>query len=82
MLQLYEEAPRTIFPPAAGIIRQRLDMQRKTTWTLRPDELRRMAATTADAEKERKMLALADALEEVEREMTRDAKDRGEASAR
>jgi hypothetical protein len=39
---------------------------RRSAWKVRPDELRRIAADTADPERQRKMLALAEHLERAE----------------
>jgi hypothetical protein len=46
------------------------------TWKVRAADLRRIAAKTAEPERERKMLALAERLEEAERGSTTDGDDR------
>jgi hypothetical protein len=47
-------------------IRQEVPMER-SAWKVRADDLRRVAAKTAEPERERKMLALAERIEEAER---------------
>jgi hypothetical protein len=42
----------------------------KGVWKVRPADLRRMAAQTREPERERKMLALAEQLEEKEHQRT------------
>jgi hypothetical protein len=51
-----------LIPAAMGSAMRDIEVKK-----LRAVDLRRMAATTRDAERERKMLALADAFEEAER---------------
>jgi hypothetical protein len=41
-------------------------MNKADGWKIRPDDLRRIAARTREPERERKMLALAEELEEKE----------------
>jgi hypothetical protein len=45
-------------------------MNESQVWKLRATELRRMAARAVDAERERKMLVLAEQLDELERGKT------------
>jgi hypothetical protein len=40
---------------------------KRSAWKVRADDLRRIAGNTAEPERERKMLALAERLEEAER---------------
>jgi hypothetical protein len=48
---------------------------KRTAGKVRPDDLRRIAAKTAEPERERKMLALAERLEEAERRSETDGDD-------
>jgi hypothetical protein len=50
-------------------------MREATTWKVRPVDLRRMAASTAEPERQRKMLALADEFEEKGTELEIRARD-------
>jgi hypothetical protein len=55
-------------------IRQEVPMKRPA-WKVCPDDLRRIAAKTDEPERERKMLALAEQLEEAERGSETDGDD-------
>jgi hypothetical protein len=52
--------------PSPGPPRETL-MSESKMWRVRPADLRRMAKSTREAEKERKMLVLAEQLEEIDR---------------
>jgi hypothetical protein len=55
-------------------IRQEMLMKR-SAWKMRASDLRRIAAKTAEPERERKMLALAELLEKAERGSETDGDD-------
>jgi hypothetical protein len=48
---------------------------KRSAWKVRADDLRRIAGKTAEPERERKMLALAERLEEAERASETDGDD-------
>ena len=57
-------------------------MGKKAVWKVRPDDLRRMAAASAEPERQRKMLALAEQLEEADSELELRTEDRADPPAR
>lgn len=57
-------------------------MKPDAAWTVRPADLRRMAASAWDPERQRKMLLLADALKEKDAELKLSAAGGGDARKR